>query len=134
MSNRSEPDQKTWNSLKELFEFWQSLKNDVQKGNSYLEAVKIEEIQLILYERLSALSRRIVYAMVRGPIPREEILEEVVNEAIYRMFNAYAGIPDKNNLEGYFAPIVRNLARDRLNKINKEGALFVPAEEEHVHR
>src|SRR5262249_10928641 len=65
MSHRSEPDPKTGSSLKELFAFWQSLKNDVQEGNSYLEAIKIEEIQLILYERLSALSRQIIYAMVR---------------------------------------------------------------------
>src|SRR5262249_6121624 len=134
MSHRSEPDPKTGSSLKELFAFWQSLKNDVRDGNSYLQAVKIEEVQLMLYERLSALSRQIIYAMVRGSTPRAEVLEEVVNEAIHRMFNAYAGIPDKHNLAGYFARIVRNLARDRLNKINQEVAWLVPAEEAPVER
>src|SRR5262249_12983481 len=107
----------------------ETLRKDLSEGNSYLHSVKIQEVESIIYEGLVVQVRTIVLGLARGRIP-EDLLTEIANEAIHRMFNAYVNFKGNSSLKTYFASIVRNLTIDHIKKMSKERHLFVQADDD----
>ena len=132
MKSTSEPDQTIWNHVQALFQLREALKQDASQEDSYAHTVKIEEVESLICERLSAQVRPIVFAITHDRVP-EDLLKEVANEAVYKMFNSYAGLKEKASLRTYFGMIVKTVAIGCLKKISKERNLFAPVEEDLVN-
>ncbi len=128
MSNLADHDRKSWNHIEELFKFRELLKKDISDGNTYLDTVKMEEVESNIYERLDGPVRSIILGLTRGRI-QEDSVKGLTNEAILRIFTAYAGFKGRSSLKVFFASIVRNLTIDHLKKMSKERKLLVFDEE-----
>lgn len=129
MKSHSERDTALWARVEELLRFRETLRKDTGAGNPYLQSVRIEEVESILYDGLVPQARSIVLGLARGRMP-EDRLKEITNEAIHRMFNAYANFKGNSSLKTYFASIVRNLTVDQIKKMSKERHIFTQTDED----
>lgn len=124
----SEPSESAWRRIENFFHYRAYLIQDLAKENSAELSVKLQEVESNIHERFFPLLSSTVGAMIRGKIPEDQ-MEGLVNDALARIFSAYAKFEQRSSFKTYVVAIVKNLVSDSLKKMNKERNLFVHDEE-----
>lgn len=129
MNGNADRDQKTWQRIEQLFKLREKLQRDTRAGNLLFDTIKIDEVESNLYEALVPQVRAIMYSFAQVHWP-ENVRKEVVNEAIHRVFQAYAGFQGKARLRTYCTTVIKNVVLGYLKKQRPEQNWVSLGEEE----
>lgn len=129
MQSHSGNDCQAWLRIEELFKLRADLQENAAELKPCLHTVKIEEVDSILYEALAPQVRAIIRSFPRVHWPAEA-QDEVVNEAVRQLLQAYAGFQGRSRLRTYCTAIVKNVVLGYLKKQRRERNLVLVDEEE----
>lgn len=124
----SEPPESAWRRVENLLRYRAYLLRDLAQKNSAGLSVKLQEVESNIYERIFPLLTSMVSAMIRGKMP-EEPMEGLVNDALTRIFAAYAQFEQRSSFKTYVMAIVKNLVSDSIKKMTNERNLLVHDDE-----
>src|SRR5262249_39716900 len=128
----SDRDRATWHRIEELLKLRANLMTHAAEFEGYLQTVKIEEVESILYEALVPQVRAVMRSFTDVSWPTE-VQKEIVNEAIDRIMRAYATFRRDSSLRTYCTRIIKNVALGYLKKQRRERDR-VPVDEDEVTR